>query len=82
MNTFVYQLWYTLKYNIMAVVQVTSREFRARQASVFELADKGERVIISRGRKSPPATRKNLPAVVSQTDFSPICHQNALAPRR
>jgi NAD-dependent oxidoreductase involved in siderophore biosynthesis len=25
------------------------------------------------------AIRKNLPAVVSQTDFSPICHQNALA---
>nr|DAG25427.1 MAG TPA: hypothetical protein [Bacteriophage sp.] len=28
------------------------------------------------------AIRKNLPAVVSQTDFSPICHQNALAPQR
>jgi len=35
----------------MAVVQITSREFRNKQASVFDLADKGTRVIIRRGRK-------------------------------
>ena len=68
MNTFVYQLWYTLKYNIMAVVQVTSREFRARQASVFELADKGERVIISRGRKRAYAL---VPVECDDLDITP-----------
>ncbi|KUK58046.1 MAG: hypothetical protein XD81_1280 [Bacteroidetes bacterium 38_7] len=35
----------------MAIVQVTSREFRDKQASLFDLADKGERIIIRRGKK-------------------------------
>lgn len=35
----------------MAVVQVTSREFRAEQARLFGLADSGEQIIISRGKK-------------------------------
>jgi len=35
----------------MAVVQITSREFRNNQASAFELADKGAQVIIRRGKK-------------------------------
>lgn len=35
----------------MAVVNFTSREFRSRQAHVFDLADKGERVIIRRNKK-------------------------------
>ena len=35
----------------MAVVQVTSREFRDNQATLFGLADKGERVIIRRRNK-------------------------------
>jgi len=35
----------------MAIIQVTSREFREKLASLFDLADKGERVIIKRGRK-------------------------------
>lgn len=35
------------------MIQVTSREFRDRQAGLFELADKGEQVIIKRkGKKS------------------------------
>ncbi|NLI99791.1 MAG: type II toxin-antitoxin system Phd/YefM family antitoxin [Bacteroidales bacterium] len=33
------------------MVQVTSREFREKQASMFELADKGEKIIIRRGKK-------------------------------
>ncbi len=35
----------------MGLVQFTSREFRSNQASIFDLADKGETVVISRGKK-------------------------------
>lgn len=35
----------------MAVIQVTSREFREKQASMFALADNGEKVIIRRRGK-------------------------------
>ena len=35
----------------MAVIEVTSREFRERQKSYFDLADKGEKVILKRGKK-------------------------------
>lgn len=35
----------------MSVIQVTSREFREKQASLFSLADKGTQVIIRRGKK-------------------------------
>lgn len=35
----------------MAIIQVTSREFREKQASLLSLADKGTQVIIRRGRK-------------------------------
>jgi hypothetical protein len=35
----------------MAIVEITSREFREKQRTYFELADKGEKVIIKRGRK-------------------------------
>lgn len=35
----------------MAIIQITSREFRDKQASVFELADKGEKIIIRRGKR-------------------------------
>ena len=35
----------------MAVLNFTSREFRSRQAHVFDLADKGEKIIIRRSRK-------------------------------
>lgn len=34
----------------MSVIEVTSREFREKLKTYFELADKGERVIVSRGR--------------------------------
>ncbi len=36
----------------MAIVQVTSREFRDKQASLFSLADKGEKIVIRRGKKT------------------------------
>ncbi len=35
----------------MAVINFTSREFRNRQAHVFDLADKGEHVIIRRSKR-------------------------------
>jgi PHD/YefM family antitoxin component YafN of YafNO toxin-antitoxin module len=35
----------------MAIIQTTSRQFRDKQKDFFELADKGERVIIRRGKK-------------------------------
>ena len=35
----------------MAVRNFTSREFRSRQAHVFDLADQGEKVIIRRNKK-------------------------------
>ncbi len=44
----------------MALIQVTSREFRDRQASIFDLVDKGENVVINRGkRKSYTLTSVN-----------------------
>lgn len=48
----------------MAVIQVTSREFRNSQASLFELADKGTQVIIRRGKK-----RSYMLAPVSDDDL-------------
>jgi len=35
----------------MAIIQTTSRQFRDKQKDYFELADKGEKVIIRRGKK-------------------------------
>jgi len=35
----------------MAVLEVTSRQFREKQKNFFDLADKGEKVIIKRGKK-------------------------------
>jgi hypothetical protein len=35
----------------MAIVETTSRQFRNRQKEFFDLADKGEKVVIKRGRK-------------------------------
>ena len=35
----------------MAILNFTSREFRSQQAHVFDLADKGERIIIRRNKK-------------------------------
>lgn len=39
------------KNNIMAVINFTSREFRSQQAHVFDLADKGEKIVIRRRHK-------------------------------
>lgn len=38
-------------YKNMAVIQITSREFREKQASMFALADNGEQVVIRRRGK-------------------------------
>lgn len=35
----------------MAIVQVTSRELRNKQGVIFDLVDRGETVIIRRGKK-------------------------------
>ena len=34
----------------MSVIEITSREFRNKQKTYLELADKGEKIIIRRGR--------------------------------
>jgi antitoxin YefM len=40
--------WYTLKFNAMLVI--SSREFRQNQRVYFERADKGEQIIVQRGK--------------------------------
>ncbi len=35
----------------MAIYEVTSRQFRDKQKDIFDLADKGEKIIIRRGKK-------------------------------
>jgi len=35
----------------MAILQVTSRQFREKQKAIFDLADKGEKVVIKREKK-------------------------------
>lgn len=35
----------------MAIIQTTSRQFRDKQKDYLDLADKGEKVIIRRGKK-------------------------------
>ncbi len=46
-----YQVWYTIEIYIMAIIQTTSRHFRDRQKDFFDLADKGEKILIRRGKK-------------------------------
>ena len=40
--------WYTLKSNDMLII--SSREFRQNQRKYFEKADKGEQIIVQRGK--------------------------------
>lgn len=40
--------WYTIKFNDMLVI--SSREFRQNQRLYFERADKGEQIIVQRGK--------------------------------
>lgn len=44
-------LVHNINIKIMAVIQITSREFREKQASMFALADNGEQVVIRRRGK-------------------------------
>lgn len=46
MRIFVYQYVYT-----MAIIETTSRQFRERQKDFFDMADKGQKVVIKRGNK-------------------------------
>lgn len=46
----------------MATIQVTPREFREKQKSFFDLADKGDKIVIRRGsRKSYVLTQVEEP---------------------
>ena len=38
-------------YKAMTIIQTTSRQFRDKQKDFFDLADRGEKVIIRRGKK-------------------------------
>ena len=40
--------WHTLKFNDMLII--SSREFRQNQKNYFEKADKGEQIIVQRGK--------------------------------
>lgn len=35
----------------MAVLEISSRDFRDKQKAMFDLADKGEQIVIKRGKK-------------------------------
>jgi hypothetical protein len=35
----------------MAILEITSREFRNKQRSMFDLADNGDQIVIRRGKK-------------------------------
>ena len=35
----------------MAVLEISARQFRDRQKSIFEIADTGRQIVIKRGRK-------------------------------
>lgn len=61
----------------MAVIQVNTREFRDRLSSLFDLADKGENIIVRRGKKCAytltPVTDDDLyftPQMLSKIDES------------
>lgn len=60
----------------MAVCQISTREFRERQASVLDMADRGENVIIRRGNKAyaiTPITDDDLyftPEIMAKIDCS------------
>lgn len=47
------------------MIQITSRDFRNKQASMFELADNGEEIVIKRGKK-----RAYVLVPVEEKDFS------------
>lgn len=60
----------------MAVYQISTREFRERQASVLDMADRGENIIIRRGSKAyalTPITADDLyftPEIMAKIDRS------------
>lgn len=60
----------------MSVLQVSTREFRDRQASILDMSDRGERVVIRRGHKFyviTPISDEDLyftPEILSKIDQS------------
>lgn len=60
----------------MGTLQVTSTEFRNRQAAFLNMADRGERIVIRRGRKvyavTPIAEEDSYftPAMLQRIDHS------------
>ena len=49
----------------MAVLEVTARQFREKQKSLFEQADEGHQIVIKRGKK-----QTYILAPINQYDFS------------
>ncbi len=62
-------LWYTKKEEIMLVI--SSREFREKQAEYFDRADKGEQIIVQRGKSKSYkiVAVSEDDAVMSKEDF-------------
>lgn len=52
----------------MATLEVTSREFREKQKSIFDKADNGEQIIIKRGKKQAYVL---TPISINDLYFSP-----------
>ena len=65
-----------LKTKDMAIIQFSTREFRERQASILDLADKGQNIVIRRGNKAytlTPITEEDLcftPEILERIDES------------
>lgn len=60
----------------MSVLQISTREFRNRQAAILDMADKGENIVIRRGNKAYTITPINdedlyfTPEVLARIDES------------
>ena len=53
-----------LYYNIMAILEVSARQFRDKQKSFFEIADSGRQLVIKRGKK-----QSYILTPITQDDF-------------
>jgi hypothetical protein len=64
MRIFVLEL-IRLKFGIMETLEITAKQFREKQTSIFEIADAGKQIIIKRGRK-----QAYILTPVNQDDFA------------
>ena len=69
--------WYTFYLEVMAVLEVTARQFRDNQRVCFEQADNGSQIVIKRGRKKSyilmPISQYNFdvtPELLKQIEIS------------